>query len=77
MEKFKSFVFCKAWSEEFQGKETLVVDIQPRKNSLPEYPVCGRRRAVYDSREIREYEYLPLWVYRVVFRYAPRRMNCP
>ena len=77
MEKFKAFVFCKAWIEESQGKETLVVDIQPRKNSRMECSICGRRRDVYDTREIREYEYLPFWVYQVIFRYAPRRVNCP
>lgn len=62
IEKFKSFVFSQSWIEESQGKETLVVEIQPRKNSRPECPVCGRRRAVYDTREVREYEYLPLWI---------------
>ena len=77
MEKFKSFVFGKAWIDDSKGKETLVVEIQPRKNSRPECPVCGQRRAGYDTREIREYEYVPFWIYRVVFRYAPRRVNCP
>ncbi len=48
MKKFKLFVFGKACIDDSKGKETLVVEIQPRKNSRPECPVCGRRRAVYD-----------------------------
>ena len=77
MEKFKSFVFGKAWIEESLGKETLIVEIQPRKNSRPECPVCGRKRATYDTQKIREFEYIPLWIFQVVFRYAPRRVDCP
>ena len=79
LENFKGFVFGKVslrkrWFE----KPTLVVDILPRKGSRPECPVCGRKRAVYDtSRKTREVEYLPLWNYRVVFRFFPRRVNCP
>ena len=79
LENFKGFVFGKVrlrkrWFE----KPTLVVDILPRKGSRPECPVCGRKRSVYDtSRSAREAEYLPLWSYRVVFRFFPRRVNCP
>ena len=50
----------KVWIDESLGKETLIVEIQPRKNSRPECLVCGRRRVVYDVREIRKYEYVPL-----------------
>lgn len=78
MEKFKSFVFGKTWVEEVLGKPTLFIEIQPRKNSRPECPVCGRKRPVYDtSRKVREFDHLPLWIYRVVFHYAPRRVDCP
>ncbi len=79
LENFKGFVFGKVrlrkrWFE----KPTLVVDILPRKGSRPGCPVCGRKRSVYDtSRSAREAEYLPLWSYRVVFRFFPRRVNCP
>ena len=79
LENFKGFVFGKVrlrkrWFE----KPTLVVDILPRKGSRPGCPVCGRKRSVYDtSRSAREAEYLPLWSYRVVFRFFPRRVKCP
>ena len=79
LENFKGFVFGKVslrkrWFE----KPTLVVDILPRKGSRPECPVCCRKRAAYDtSRKAREVDYIPLWNYRVVFRFFPRRVNCP
>ena len=79
LENFKGFVFGKVrlrkrWLE----KPTLVVDILPRKGSRPECPVCGRKRPVYDtSRSAREVDYLPLWSYRVVFHFFPRRVSCP
>ena len=77
MEKFKSFVFGKTWVKESFGKATVIVEILPRKNSRPECPMCGRKRPTYDTREARDFEYIPLWIYRVVFRYAPRRVDCP
>ena len=79
LENYKGFVFGKVhlrkrWFE----KPTLLVDILPRKGGRPECPVCGRKRPVYDtSRSAREVEYLPLWNYRVLFRFFPRRVRCP
>ena len=79
MENFKGFVFGRIWVQEpHPGRPILTVEIRPRKGSRPECPVCGRKRPVYDtSRSAREVEYLPLWNYRVVFRFFPRRVNCP
>ena len=79
IERFKGFVFGKVSLREgwFQ-MPTLVVEIVPRKGSRPECPVCGRKRPTYDtSRKAQEVDYIPLWSYRVVFHYFPRRVNCP
>ena len=79
IERFKGFVFGEVTLQKrlFQ-KPTIVVEIRPRKGSRPECPLCGRKRPIYDtSRWARDVEYLPLWSYRVVFRYFPRRVDCP
>jgi transposase len=79
IERFKGFVFGKVSIRKgWLRKLTLVVEILPRKGSRPECSVCGRKRPTYDtSRNAREVDYIPLWSYRVVFRYFPRRVNCP
>ena len=79
MENFKGFVFGRIWVQEpHPGRPILTVEIRPRKGSRPECPVCGRKRPLYDTnRSAREVEYLPLWNYRVVFRFFSRRVNCP
>jgi hypothetical protein len=61
MEKFKGFVFGRTWIEEsIEGKETLFIEIQPRKNSRPECPGCGRKRPVHDTnRTGREFDHPP------------------
>ena len=79
IERFKGFVFGKVSIRKgWLRKLTLVVEILPRMGSRPECSVCGRKRPTYDtSRNAREVDYIPLWSYRVVFRYFPRRVNCP
>ncbi|MBW6521481.1 MAG: transposase family protein [Desulfoarculaceae bacterium] len=51
--------------------------IEPRRNSRPICPACGTRRTVDDRRPQRLFEYLPVWSFKVYFRYAPRRVTCP
>lgn len=78
VEHFKSFVFKRAVFEE-EGEESiaLVIDIGPRLNSHPECPGCGKRWKAYDTQPPRLYEYVPIWLFTVFFRYSPRRVNCP
>ncbi|MHB1926710.1 MAG: hypothetical protein ACYCRD_05520 [Leptospirillum sp.] len=59
MERFKSFVFGKIWVTGNQDKPFLCVEILPRKNTLPECPVCGWMMPVYEPQAIREFEQLP------------------
>ena len=50
MENFKGFVFGRIRVQEpHPGRPILTVEIRPRKGSRPECPVCGRKRAVYDT----------------------------
>ncbi len=77
VERFKSFVYGSTRVMLIGGTEALVVDINPRRNSRPICPECGKRCPVYDRQPQRLFEYLPIWAFKVYFRYAPRRVKCP
>ena len=77
VERFKSFVYGSARVTMVAGTEALVIDIEPRRNSRPVCPECGKPRSVYDRQPPRLFEYLPVWSFKAYFRYAPRRVNCP
>ncbi len=75
--RFKSFVYGAARIMLVAGADALVIDIVPRRNSLPVCPECNKRGKVYDRQPERLFEYLPVWTFKVFFRYAPRRVSCP
>jgi transposase len=77
VERFKSFVYGPICVMLVDGVEALVIDIDSRRNSLPVCPECGKRRNAYDRQPQRLFEYLPVWTFKVYFRYAPRRVRCP
>jgi len=77
VEHFKSFVYGTTQIMLVAGVEALVVDITARRNSKPLCPVCGKKGSVYDRQAIRFFEYVPIWTFKVYFRYAPRRVACP
>lgn len=77
VERFKSFVYGSICVVIIGGMEALVIDIEPRSNSRPICPACGKRCSVYDRQPLRLFEYLPIWSFKAYFRYAPRRVNCP
>ncbi len=76
-ERFKSFVYVSVCFMLIADMEALVVDIEPRRNSRPLCPECGKRCTVYDRQPQRLFEYLPILVFKTYFRYAPRRVKCP
>ena len=77
VERFKSFVYGTACVTLVGGTEALVIDIVPRRNSGPICPECAKRCTVYDRQPQRLFEYIPVWSFKVYFRYAPRRVKCP
>jgi len=77
VERFKSFIYGTASLTLVDGGEALVIDIEPRRNSQPICPECNKRRSAYDRQPSRLFEYLPIWTFKVYFRYAPRRVRCP
>jgi transposase len=77
VEKFKSFVYDNAHMEEQGGGPALVVQVLPRKNSLPYCSGCYRRGPTYDHLKERRFEFVPLWGILVFLAYRMRRVNCP
>jgi len=77
VERFKSFVYGTTKIVLIDGMEALIIDIVPRRNSLPICPECNKRRKMYDRQPQRLFEYIPIWAFKVYFRYAPRRVACP
>lgn len=76
VEKFKSFVYGLAHLEELDEGPALVVQMQPRSNSLPFCSSCGERGPVYDHLQERRFEFIPLWGILVFLAYSMRRINC-
>ena len=73
--KFKCFCIGKA---EFDSKgDSILVDIRARGNSRPRCSRCGTVSPGYDTLPERLFEFVPIWGYRVFFRYALRRVSCP
>jgi transposase len=77
VERFKSFVYGAICVQLVDGVEALIIDIEPRRNSRPVCPECGKHRSVYDRQPQRLFEYLPIWTFKSYYRYAPRRVDCP
>ena len=60
----------------FVGDE-IHVTVQSRKNSHGLCGICGKRGPTYDTaRELRCFEFIPLWGYVVFLLYAMRRVDC-
>lgn len=77
VERFKSFIYGDCRLTTVDGIDALIIDIKPRRNSKPECPECGRRGKTYDTQAARLFEYVPIWAFKVFFRYSPRRVLCP
>ena len=76
VERFKSFVYGSICVTLIAGVEALVIDIEPRRNSRPICPECGKRQRMYDRQPQRLFEYIPVWSFKTYFRYALRRVRC-
>ncbi|MCU7881349.1 MAG: ISL3 family transposase [Candidatus Thiodiazotropha sp. (ex Lucinoma aequizonata)] len=77
VQKFKSFVYGTVRLVEDVPVPTLEIKMQPRSNSRPICSGCGYKRPGYDRSPERLFEFVPMWGYKVFFRFAPRRVDCP
>lgn len=73
--KFKCFCIKKAEFDE--KKQSIIVDINPRINSKALCSVCETPSPGYDTLPKRLFEFIPIWGFKVFFRYGMRRVNCP
>ena len=73
--KFKCF--CIGKSEFNEKKDSIIVEIKARTNSKPVCSICGTPSSGYDTLPARLFEFIPVWGFRVFFRYGMRRVSCP
>jgi len=71
--KFKCFVVKKVSGSE----ESILIEINPRKKSLPVCSVCGEKRSHYDTLSPRRWRHVNLWGIETFIVYSPRRVKCP
>jgi len=73
----KSFVYKDVKMERIGRHESLVVNIEPRKNSLAICASCLNAGPVYDHMpDYRQFEFIPVWNIPVYFHYRMRRVDC-
>ena len=72
---FKGFVTGNGRFDE-KGK-SIIVEINPRKNSRPICSGCEKKAPGYDRLPSRLFEFIPFWGFHVYFEYAMRRVECP
>ena len=73
--RFKGFIYHSACFSD-KRENTIEVSIRSRLGSKPHCSGCGKRRACYDHLPERRFEFIPIWGFAVLFRYARRRVNC-
>lgn len=71
---FKGFVTGNA---SFDTRGRITVEIRPRKGSKALCGICGKEAPCYDKLGEREFEFIPLWGFTVIFLYVMRRVECP
>ena len=74
--KFKSFVLGKTEFFEYDGLDAIGVELFPRKNSKAICSCCHSPATLYDSLDFRFFEHIPIWGFRVFFKYLMRRVDC-
>jgi transposase len=72
----KSFVYAACRLEEHKGRSVLVATIKPRKNGKVICSGCGKPGRLYDCRDERRFDFVPLWNIPICFEYRMRRVNC-
>ena len=72
----KKFIYADIRLTEKSGL-CIEAQIQPRKGSQAICSGCHQEAPGYDTLPERCFEFIPLWLIRVVFFYAMRRVQCP
>lgn len=75
IEKHSGFTYKSVrWGKK---KKSIEVEVTPQGKKTAVCSGCGKRRKVYDRREERRFQYIPLWGFPVFFLYIMRRVLCP
>ena len=72
----KSFVYTACRIETYSNRVVLVAAIKPRKNGKVICSGCGKARRLYDRRDKRRFDFVPLWNIPVCLEYRMRRVDC-
>lgn len=75
-QKFKSVIYSDIKWGEYKGAQCLEATLSPRKNGRAICSCCAKASSLYDKLELRRFEFVPVWGYRVFFLYRMRRVNC-
>ncbi len=73
----KSFVYAACRLELRKAGLVLVATVRPRKNGKVLCSGCGEARPLYDRRNERRFDFVPLWNIPVSLEYRMRRVGCP
>ena len=73
----KSFVYAACRLELRNAGPVLVAKIRPRLNGKVLCSGCGIARPLYDRRDERCFDFVPLWNIPVCLEYRMRRVDCP
>jgi len=77
IQKFKGYVYGKVRESRWGDDQTLEIEIHSRKGSRGICSACGKAGPSYDRGDLRRFEFIPMWGYRVFFLYRMRRIQCP
>ncbi len=75
-QRFKSFIYEEAKFIIMKGVKVLEIEIRPRKNGHAICSNCNRKAPLYDHLNYRHFEHIPIWGFKVFFKYLMRRVNC-
>jgi transposase len=76
-QRFKRFVYGKVRFVTQAGRDSLEVEMKPRKGSVALCSCCHQAAPCYDhASEPRRFEFVPLWGYAVFLVYVMRRVDC-
>ena len=71
--RFSGFVYGEARFV----RDSIHIDVRPRKGSKPVCSKCGRKGTIYDTgRTPRVFEFVPVWGFVVALWYFMRRVDC-
>ncbi len=74
--KFKSFIYGNIRFITVKGIQALEVEILPRKNGHAICSGCDGEAPLYDKLGYRLFEHIPIWGFKVFFKYLMRRVEC-